>query len=71
VPIGVMSNPYSRSIGTLPYVRTPTEVMRRRLFLGAFLVLMVVGLPTLVFLLDRYYLPLDAIVAKINRKLGI
>ncbi|MGV8988697.1 MAG: GumC family protein [Cypionkella sp.] len=58
-------------IGTIPYVRTPGETLRRRIVIALVLVVMVVGLPTAVYLLDRYYMPLDAILAKINSKLGL
>lgn len=58
-------------IGSIPYVRTPGEALRRRLVLALVLVVVVVGLPAAVFLVDRYYLPLDVILAKINSKLGL
>lgn len=59
------------AIGTIPYVRTPGEALRRRLVLALVVLVVVVGLPAGVYLLDRYYLPLDAILAKINTKLGL
>jgi len=59
------------AIGTIPYVRTPAETLRRRLSIAAVLILMVVGLPAGAYFVDRYYLPLDVILAKINSKLGL
>lgn len=58
-------------IGTIPYTRTPGEMMRRRLaILFAFLVI-AAGLPAGAWMIDTYYMPIDLILAKISTKLGL
>ena len=58
-------------IGTIPYSRTPGEMMRRRLaILFAFLVI-AAGLPAGAWVIDTYYMPIDLILAKISTKLGL
>lgn len=58
-------------IGTIPYIRTPGEKLQRRIAIGGLLAVVVLGLPTLLFLLDTYYQPLDLILARINAKIGL
>ncbi|MBC7477988.1 MAG: lipopolysaccharide biosynthesis [Pseudorhodobacter sp.] len=58
-------------IGTIPYSRTPGEMMRRRLaILFAFLVI-AAGLPARAWVIDTYYMPIDLILAKVSTKLGL
>lgn len=57
-------------LGTIPYIRTPAEILRLRLTV-AFLVLAVLaGLPGGAWLIDTYYMPLDLVLAKVSNKLG-
>lgn len=58
-------------IGTIPYVRTPGETLRQQIVLVLVLLLVVIGLPGGVWLIDHYYMPVDLILAKINSKLGL
>lgn len=58
-------------IGSIPYVRTPAENLRLRLSIVVVLVLIVAGLPALLYLVDTYYMPVDLIMAKISTKLGL
>ena len=58
-------------IGTIPYSRTPGETLRLRLAIMSFLIVVAVGLPAGVYLVDTYYMPVDTILAKINSKLGL
>lgn len=56
-------------IATVPYVRTPMElVMRRAIFVGLF-ALVVVGLPAVLFAVHTYYLPLDLILDQVVSRL--
>ena len=58
-------------IGVIPYVATPGEVLRKRI-LVLFLVLVVAGgVPGLAWLVDTYYMPLDLVLDKVARKLGL
>jgi len=57
-------------IVTVPYIRTPMElVVRRAVFVAAFAVL-VVGVPAALFALHTYYLPLDLIYDRFATKIG-
>ena len=58
-------------IGVIPYVHTPREILARRAWIGGGLVAVVVGLPLAVWALDSYYMPIDLIIAKIVKKLGL
>ena len=57
-------------LATVPYVRTPLElVARRAAFVGLF-VLLVIGVPALLYGVHTYYLPLDLIYDRIASRLG-
>lgn len=57
-------------IATVPYIRTPVEmVFRRAGFVAAFIIL-VVGLPAALFAIHTYYLPLDLIYDQIATKVS-
>ncbi len=56
-------------IATVPYIRTPMElVLRRAIFVGLF-ALVVIGLPAILFAVHTYYLPLDLILDKVVTRL--
>lgn len=57
-------------IGTIPYIRTPAEILRLRLSVAVLALVTVAGLPGVVWLIDTYYMPLDIVLAKISSKLG-
>ncbi len=59
------------TIGTIPYVRTPSEATRQRLVIAALVLLMALGLPAALYLVDTYYKPLDVIYASVKAKLGL
>ena len=57
-------------IATIPYIRTPMElVVRRAVFLGLFLAI-AVGIPAILFSVHTYYLPLDLIFDRLAEKVG-
>jgi polysaccharide chain length determinant protein (PEP-CTERM system associated) len=58
-------------IGVIPYIRTPAEVLRRRLMLGLAAVVVITGLPVGAWLVDTYYMPLDILLPKIGNRLGL
>lgn len=60
-----------KPIGTIPYTRTPGETLRRRLGIALFLVALTAGLSGGAYLVDRYYMPMDIIMAKMTSKLGL
>lgn len=58
-------------IGAIPYIRTPSERMWRRAAVGGLFLVIVLGLPAVLYAIDTYYEPLDLILAKVNAKLGL
>lgn len=58
-------------IVTIPYIRTPSETMMRRMAFVAVLLLAVVGIPALIYAVHVYYQPLDIIVGRVASKFGI
>ncbi len=58
-------------IATVPYIRTPMELVARRASILAILALVVIGLPAILFAIHTYYLPLDLIYERIAAKIGV
>jgi len=56
---------------TIPYMRTPSEMMRRRSGFVALLLLAVVGIPAAIYAVHVYVAPLDYIFGKVAEKLGL
>ena len=57
-------------IATVPYVRTPGELVLRRAGIALVLLLVAAGIPAALYAVDTYYMPLDLIYAKISQKFG-
>ncbi|MGR3343758.1 MAG: GumC family protein, partial [Paracoccaceae bacterium] len=69
-PVDIVSRLGITPIAVVPYIRTPMElVIRRAVFVSVFL-LLVIGLPALIFAVHTYYLPLDLIYERIAGKIG-
>lgn len=58
-------------IGTIPYVRTPGEWLRRRALIATAMLVVLAGVPGAMWAVDTYYLPLDLVLAKVTDKLGL
>ncbi len=58
-------------IATIPYMRTPSEVMMRRTGFALVLLIAVAGIPAMIYAVHVYYQPLDIIITKVAAKLGI
>lgn len=58
-------------IGTIPYMRTPGERLRRRMLIAAALLVALVGVPAAIWAVDTYYLPLDLVLARLSDRLGL
>ena len=56
---------------TVPYIRTPGEVRRKRSLIVAALVLIAVAIPALLFAINAYYMPLDVLTDEALAKVGI
>ena len=57
-------------LATIPYVRTPMELVARRAMIMGLFLLVVLGLPALLYTVHTYYLPLDLIYDKIASRIG-
>lgn len=60
-----------RPIVVVPYIKTRREVLNRRLWLIVIAVLLFVGVPALLFLINQYYLPLEILAEKVFEKTGL
>jgi uncharacterized protein involved in exopolysaccharide biosynthesis len=58
-------------IVTIPYMRTPSETMRRRSVFIAMMLVAVIGIPALIYAVHVFYQPLDVILNRVATKLGI
>lgn len=56
---------------TLPYIRTPGELLRRRLIIGAALAVAAVGVPAGLWMIDRHYMPLDLLIDQLVQRLRL
>jgi uncharacterized protein involved in exopolysaccharide biosynthesis len=56
---------------TLPYLRTRTEIARRRALIGLAMTLVLAGIPIGLWAINRYYLPLDIVIEQGFRTLGL
>ena len=56
---------------TLPYIRTPGEVRRKRMIVAGVLALIAVAIPAILFAIQTYWMPLDLLFATILAKLGL
>ena len=56
---------------TLPYIRTPGEVRRKRIIVAGVLALIAVAIPAILFAIQTYWMPLDLLFATILAKLGL
>jgi polysaccharide chain length determinant protein (PEP-CTERM system associated) len=58
-------------IATLPYVRTRQEVLIQRSLKLGLIVVILVGIPAIVWAVHTYYQPLDLIADRVMNKLGV
>jgi hypothetical protein len=56
-------------IATIPYIRTPLELVTRRAVFVALFAFVVIGLPAALFAIHTYYLPLDLLVDMVITRL--
>ncbi len=57
-------------IATIPYTRTPMELVYRRAGFMAALLALILGIPALLYTIHTYYMPLDLLYDSIARKIG-
>ena len=56
---------------TVPYIRSPGEVRRKRTIVAGTLALIAVALPAILFAVQTYYMPLDVLMEDGLAKVGI
>ncbi len=57
-------------IATVPYIRTPMEMVMRRAAFTAILLAIVIGIPAAIWAVHTYYLPLDLLYERVAQRLG-
>ena len=63
-PVDLQTRLGIAAFATVPFIRTRGEVIRQRLMVATLLVVVVVSIPVGLFAVDRYYLPLDLLIAR-------
>jgi polysaccharide chain length determinant protein (PEP-CTERM system associated) len=56
---------------TVPYIRTPGEVRRKRMIIAGTLALIAISIPAILFAIQTYWMPLDLLFATILAKAGL
>lgn len=69
-PVEITSKLGITPLATIPYMRTPMEMVARRAMLTAVFLFIVVGIPTLLYAVHTYYLPLDLIYDRIASRIA-
>ena len=57
-------------IVTIPYVRTPSETMKRRSAFVVMLLVAVIGIPAAMYAVHVFYQPLDVLLNRVTTKFG-
>ena len=60
-----------RPLVTIPMVRTQRDTRRRFLILAAVIVLMIATIAAILFIIDRYYLPIDLLLRSLMDRTGL
>lgn len=70
-PVDLTSKLGIQPFATVPYIRTPGEVRRKRMVIGAVLGLILVVLPITLWIVNSYYMPLDTLTTETLEQVGI
>jgi len=70
-PVDIVKTFGITPIVAIPYMQTPSETMRRRSVFAATLLFAVIGIPSLLYLVHVYVMPLDIILSTVAGKFGI
>ena len=60
-----------RPLATIPYMRSPGEMVRKRLLKTVIYLTILVGLPAAVYAVHLYYLPLDLLADRAMNRIGV
>ena len=58
-------------IASIPYMESKRQRRMRMALLAGALLVVLIGVPLILWYIDTYYLPLDVIVARITNRLGL
>jgi uncharacterized protein involved in exopolysaccharide biosynthesis len=70
-PVDLVNKLGISPITTIPYIRTRGEVLRQRSLRIVLALLIVIGIPALVYGVHLYYQPLDLLAERVMNKLGV
>ena len=70
-PVEISARMGVAPFAAIPYFRTRREVLMRRGLVGSAVLLIAVGIPAALWMVDQYYLPLDLVVDRIAQRTGI
>ncbi|TPE48431.1 GumC family protein [Amaricoccus solimangrovi] len=70
-PVELTSKLGIQPFATVPYIRTPGEVRRKRMLFGGVLAFILVVLPLTLWLINSYYMPIDTLTAETLEKVGV
>ena len=59
------------ALATLPYMETRTHRLMRRSLKVASLLVVVIGIPAILWAIDTYYLPLDLVYQRVLGRIGL
>ena len=58
-------------IVTIPYVRTREQLMLRRIMITSGLAFVAIGIPLILFLLHVYFMPMDLMLQRLTKAIGL
>lgn len=70
-PVDLTAKLGIQPFATVPYIRTPGEVRRKRMVIGGILGLILVVLPITLWIINSYYMPLDTLTDEALEKVGV
>lgn len=68
-PADLVSRLGIQAFGSVPYIHTTGERLRRRIRLTVVVLVVILGIPAGLYAVDRYYLPLDLLVGRVLDKI--
>lgn len=70
-PVEIVNRLGITPFATLPYIRTRTEILRRRLILGGVFAAVAVGVPAALWVVHTQYMPLDLLLRQLADRAGL
>lgn len=70
-PVELTSKLGIQPFATVPYIRTPGEVRRKRMVVGGVLAFIFIVLPLTLWLVNSYYMPIDTLTEDALEKVGV